>query len=51
VSFQAPSRAGLYLFADGSWVVENFTDAPLSTKLNGEPVGIEPRGWTMRWRR
>ena len=47
--FQAPARVGLYLFNDGSTVVENFTDAPVSVKLNGQPLTVEARGWKTEW--
>jgi hypothetical protein len=47
--FQAPARVGLYLFTDGSWVVENFTDAPVNAQLNDQPLRIEARGWTTQW--
>ena len=48
--FQAPNRTALYLFDDGSWVVENFNDEPAQARLNGEAVSIPPRGWVCRWK-
>jgi hypothetical protein len=48
--FQAPNRTALYLFDDGSWVVENFNDEPAQARLNGETVSIPPRGWVCRWK-
>ncbi len=47
--YQAPIRTALYLFDDGSWVIENFNDQPVQTRLNGETVSIPPREWVCRW--
>jgi hypothetical protein len=41
---------GLYLFADGSWAVENFGDEPASVVLDGKPLAVPPRGWTYQWK-
>ena len=49
-SFEAPSRVGLYLFADGSSVVENFNDRPVDVKLDGKPLSIPARGWRCEWK-
>ncbi len=49
-SFAAPPRVGLYLFADGSWVVENFNEEPTNCVLNGETLTVPARGWLQRWR-
>jgi hypothetical protein len=40
----------LYLFDDGSWVIENFNDAAVQVKLDGDPNQVEGRGWIMHWR-
>jgi hypothetical protein len=48
--FEAPNRVGLYLFADGSWVIENFGDQVAQTKIDSEPVTVPARGWTYRWK-
>jgi hypothetical protein len=48
--FEAPNRVGLYLFADGSWVIENFGDQVAQTKIDGEPVTVPARGWIHRWK-
>ena len=48
-TFLAPNRVALYLFKDGSWVVENFNDQPVQVELNGQTLSIEPRGWTYHW--
>jgi hypothetical protein len=40
----------LYLFKDGSWVVENFTDRPAEVELNGQKLTVAARGWELRWR-
>jgi len=49
-SFRAPNKVALYLFADGSWVVENFNDEPVTAELDGKPVSVDARGWAYRWR-
>ena len=48
-SLHAPSQVGLYLFKDGSWVVENFNDQPVQAELNGEMLSVPARGWLYRW--
>jgi hypothetical protein len=49
VRFSAPNRVGLYLFKDGSWVVENFNDQPAEVILNGQRLSVPARGWVHRW--
>ena len=49
-TFDAPNRVGLYLFADGSYVVENFNDAPVTVQLNDQRLEIAPRAWHCHWR-
>ena len=46
---KAPNKVALYLFDDGSWVVENFNDSPASVELDGENLEISSRGWRYRW--
>jgi hypothetical protein len=46
IMFQAPSKATLYLFRDGSWVVENFNDNVVEVKLNERQLEIPARGWS-----
>ena len=48
--FEAPDRVALYLFADGSWVVENFNDAPATVTLDGKTHTVAARGWLMEWK-
>ena len=48
-TFRAPSRVALYLFKDGSWVVENFNDESVTAVLDGKAVNVESRGWIQRW--
>jgi hypothetical protein len=48
-SFQAPNRVALYLFADRSWVVENFADTPASVQLDGTTHEVPARGWIYQW--
>ena len=49
-SFQAPSRVALYLFEDGSWVIENFNDEPVAVELDGKSLQVAARGWLYRWK-
>lgn len=48
-SFQAPNQVALYLFKDGSWVLENFNDQPADVVLNGTSVRVPARDWVQRW--
>lgn len=48
-SFQAPSRVALYLFADGSWVIENFNDEPVVVELAGKQQRLVGHSWAMQW--
>jgi hypothetical protein len=48
--FKAPARVALYLFRDGSCVVENFNDTDAAVELNGEPLRVKARGWLTRWK-
>jgi len=48
-SLRAPNRVAFYPFADGSWVIENFNDEPVSVELDGQSRRVAPRGWTMQW--
>lgn len=49
-SFAAPNQVGLYLFRDGSWVVENFNDEPVTVRLNGQALQLTARGWSHHWK-
>ena len=49
-TFHAPNQVALYLFKDGSWVVENFNDQPVDVELKGRKMTVSARGWTYRWR-
>ena len=49
IAFRAPGRVALYAFADGSAVVENFTDVPVTAELNGQALTIPARGWSLQW--
>ena len=48
-SFLAPNQVALYLFGDGSWVVENFNDKPAAVELNGKKITVAARGWVHQW--
>ncbi len=50
VSFKAPNRVSLYLFEDGSHVVENFNDQEAQIELDGARLSVAPRGWLQKWR-
>ena len=49
-TFAAPNRVSLYLFADGSWVVENFNDQAVTVVLDGLEMDVAGRGWRYEWR-
>lgn len=48
--FRAPLGVALYLFGDGSWVVENFNDETASVELKGQTQTVAARGWTFQWK-
>ena len=48
-SLRAPNQVALYLFRDGSWVIENFNDEPAPVELNGKRLTVEARGWVHQW--
>ena len=47
--FQAPGKVGLYLFDDGSWVIENFSDSSVTAQLDGKMQHVPERGWRYSW--
>lgn len=49
-AFKAPNRVALYLFADGSWVVENFNDRPIQVELDSHAIDVPARGWQYEWK-
>jgi hypothetical protein len=49
-AFRAPNQVALYLFKDGSWVVENFNDQPAEVVFQGEKIQLAARGWKYHWR-
>jgi len=49
--FQSPGQVALYLFDDGSWVIENFDEVPVTVNLDGEPHNVPARGWLSCWKR
>jgi len=49
-TFKAPNKVALYLFTDGSWVIENFNDAAVATELNGVRREVAARGWIYEWK-
>jgi len=50
VTFRSPPGVGLYLFSDGSWVVENFNDRGVTVKIDGDLLTLGPRAWAYRWK-
>lgn len=48
-TFKAPNRVALYLFDDGSWVVENFRDQPAIVQLGDVGMEVAARGWRYDW--
>ncbi len=50
VRFRAPNQVGLYLFKDGSWVVENFNDQPVDVDINGRTLSVGARDWRTAWK-
>ncbi len=48
--FHAPAEVALYLFKDGSWVVENFGDREAEVALNGRRLRIGAREWALEWK-
>jgi hypothetical protein len=51
ITFSAPNQVALYLFGDGSWVIENFNNEPVSVELNQRPLNVEGRGWLQHWQK
>lgn len=49
-TFRAPSHVSLYLFGDGSWVIENFNDRAVTVAMDGVEMEIAGRGWLHEWR-
>jgi hypothetical protein len=49
-TFEAPNRVALYVFADGSWVIENFNDGAVTVELDGGELRIAERGWRYEWK-
>ncbi|MCF7668786.1 MAG: hypothetical protein K9N48_03310 [Verrucomicrobia bacterium] len=50
VEFSAPNKVGLYLYTDGSWVIENFNDTPVEVVLNGTTHELDARSWKYDWK-
>jgi hypothetical protein len=49
-TFEAPNRVALYVFADGSWVIENFNDGAVTVELDGDELRVAERGWRYEWK-
>jgi hypothetical protein len=50
-TFSAPNKVALYLFRDGSSVIENFNDEPVTVELNHKPFTIAARSWQQEWKK
>lgn len=48
--FAAGNRVALYLWEDGSSVVENFNDEPAAVRLDGVAQTVPVRGWVQHWK-
>ena len=48
--FRAPARVALYLFADGSHVLENFNDTQVLVELDGVSTAVPARAWRWSWK-
>jgi hypothetical protein len=48
--FLAPNNVGLYLWQDGSAVIENFNDQPATVGLDGVTMTVPARGWVQQWK-
>lgn len=49
-SFSAPNRVSLYLYEDGSSVIENFNDREVRVELDSQPLLLAPRSWHRAWK-
>jgi len=49
-TFSAPNHVALYLYSDGSSVVENFNNTPVQVTLSGVNMEIPARGWKLNWK-
>lgn len=49
-TLNAPKRVAVYVFSDGSSVVENFNNSPVTVTLNGKERRINARGWDYDWK-
>jgi hypothetical protein len=50
VAFKSPNRVALYLFKDGSSVIENFNDQDAMIELDGKVQSVPARGWVQHWK-
>ena len=50
VGVAAYNRIRFYLFQDGSWVLENFTDEAVKAEINGQVQNVPARGWAQHWK-
>ncbi len=49
-TFSAPNRVALYVFVDGSWLIENFGNRPVTVELDGVKMDVAERGWRYSWK-
>jgi hypothetical protein len=48
--FVAANRVALYLWEDGSCVLENFNDEPTTVTLDDVTMTVPARGWVQHWK-
>ncbi len=51
ITLRAPNRVSLCLFDDGSVVVQNFNNQPVTVDLDGRKETLPARDWMARWNR
>jgi len=50
MTIRGPNKLGVYVFADGSYVLENFNDEPVRVDFNGVSHNISARDWVQVWK-
>jgi hypothetical protein len=48
--FDAPAGVALYLFTDGSYVIENFTETSEAVRLDGKEITVPGRDCVSQWK-
>lgn len=50
MTVRGPNKLGVYVYADGSYVLENFNDEPVRVEFNGVQHTIGARDWIQVWK-